>query len=145
MANIIVRGLDDDLLTQINSRAEAANMSREEYIRQLLTQAPSKLVLRRMRQMPSDQQSILANRLEDVARKLHQAGFSKDDAYQACLLFGGDIVEELRLTADPPLPFLSRELLITDALIKAMQAYENSEKLAKEQKEQSRKEKAARE
>ena len=140
MADIIVRGLDDDLLTQLKSKAEEASMSREEYIRQLLIQAPPKLVLRRMRQMPSDQQTILANRLEDVARKLHQAGFSKDYAYEACLSFGGDIVEEFRLTANPPLPFLSRELLITDALIKAMQAYENSEKLAKEQKEQSRRE-----
>ena len=139
MTDIVVRGLDDDLLAQIKSRSERAKMSREEYIRQLLIQAPPTLVLRRMRQMPSDQQHILANRLEDVARKLYQAGFSKDDVYKACLSFGGDIVEELRLTATPPLPFLSRELLITDALIKAMQAYENSEELAKEQ---SRKEEA---
>src|SRR6266852_4707274 len=119
MANITVRGLDDDLLTLINSRAEAANMSREEYIRQLLMQAPSKLVLRKMRQMPSDQQTILASRLEDVARRFQQAGFSCDQTFQACCSFGSDIVEELRLTAEPALPFLSRELLITDAVIKA--------------------------
>ena len=132
MADIIVRGLDDDLLSQIKTRAEAAKMSREEYIRQLLMQAPSKLVLRKMRPMPSDQQGILASRLEDVARRLQQAGFSFDETYHACLGFGGDIVEELRLTAEPALPFLFQEVLITDAVIKAMQAYRSAAKLDEE-------------
>lgn len=133
MADIIVRGLDDDLLSQIKSKAEKANMSREEYIRQLLMQTPSRLVLRKMRQMPSDQQGILASRLEDVARRLQQADFSFDQTYQTCLSFGNDIVEEFRLTAEPPLPFLTRELLITDAVIKAMKSYQNAVKLAEEQ------------
>jgi len=84
---------------------------------------PSVLILRRMEELPNDQQNILISRVEERAREMYETGMPRNETFQACLTFAYNILEELRHTHRPVPNLLTPEKLITRALVKAMGVY----------------------
>jgi len=109
--------------TDVSTRAEAVrNAIKFHYDH--LPRGPRKLVLGTVIPVPEETKSMLTMRLEEVARHLaSDPSISHAEVFEACLSLGKDILYELCHIYDPPINPMAPEIVIVQALRKAMVAF----------------------
>ena len=109
--------------TDVSTRAEAVrNAIKFHYDH--LPRGPRKLVLGTVTPVPEETKSMLALRLEEVARQLAPDPFiTHAEVFEACLSLAKDILFELCHIYDPPINPMAPEIVIAQALSKAMVTY----------------------
>jgi len=67
---------------------------------------------------------------QEVARYLCSAGFSRDETLRVCLSAARDILDELCHIYDPPINPMAPEMVIAQAIRKAMDEYNRTKSAA---------------
>jgi len=109
--------------TDVSTRAEAVrNAIKFHYDH--LPRGPRRLVFGTVTPVPQEIQSAVAIRLEEVARHLaSDPSISHAEVFEACLSLAKDILYELCHIYDPPINPMTPEMVIAQALHKAMVAF----------------------
>ncbi len=109
--------------TDVSTRADAVRNAIKFHYEHLPT-GPRKLVLGTVQEVPHETQRMLAFRLEEVARYLADVqSISHIEVFNACLSLTKDVLYELCHIYDPPINPMSPEIVIAQALHRAMEEF----------------------